>query len=249
MKKKDYMSKFITYILLCIWAIFTTLPSVAYDLEENMKQDALKLMLVTNKGDTPLLDYLKFIEACADAGITSVELREKGLNFKELLEFGQELQKILQPKGIPLIINDSLDLCLKLKADGLHLGQEDGNIAKARAALGPDKILGVTVNTLKQLETANNEPVDYVGIGAIFPTKNKINVKRVWGVKELAEAVPLSRHPVVAIGGIDQSNAEAVMKAGVAGIAAIGVFHDAIDPASATKNMHDIVEKTYVTQD
>lgn len=190
-----------------------------------------KLMLVTDKKDMPLNDYLAFVQRCVAAGITSVQLREKRATFDELLDMGRQLQDLLKPLSIPLIVNDNLALARAIDADGLHLGQSDGCVFKARELLGPDKLLGVSVDSMDDLLTANQLPVDYVGAGAIFPTRSKANVAKVWGLEGLSALTLASKHPVVAIGGIDEHNAEAVMKTGAAGIAAIAVFHDAVDPA------------------
>ena len=113
-----------------------------------IKYPYYKLMLVTNKGNRPLQDYLNFIALCAKSGITSVQLREKKLTFNELVEFGKELQAILKPLGTPLIINDHVELALLLDADGVHLGQSDGNIIEARQRLGPDKVTAVGLRRL-----------------------------------------------------------------------------------------------------
>ncbi|MGE3919998.1 MAG: thiamine phosphate synthase, partial [Gammaproteobacteria bacterium] len=102
-----------------------------------MKHQPLKLTLVTNKLNQPVDDYLNFISRCADAGITAVQLREKHLTKNKLLSFASDLKKLHDTFQIPLIINDNLELCLTLNADGLHLGQNDGDITIARNLLGP----------------------------------------------------------------------------------------------------------------
>jgi thiamine-phosphate pyrophosphorylase len=206
-----------------------------------MKNQFYKLCLVTNKGNNHEDQYLNFIKICAKSGISSVQLREKNTPYESLLKFGKMLKETLAPFNIPLIINDNLDLALELDADGVHLGQEDGNIAAARNILGPDKIIGISINSLDQLYAANLLPVNYVGCGAIFPTKNKIDVSTIWGIEGLKQLSTLSKHPVVAIGGIDESNASEVISAGANGIAAIGVFHDVLDPESTTKNLYNII--------
>jgi thiamine-phosphate pyrophosphorylase len=202
-----------------------------------------QLMLITQLSNASLSEYLNFISHCSQAGITAVQLREKNLSYSELLYLGQELKKMLDPMHIPLIINDHLELCLELNAAGLHLGQKDGNIENARKRLGPHKILGLTVNTLEQVEKANDFPIDYIGVGAIFPSKNKPDVESIWQISGLKQAVNRSRHPIVAIGGVDDSNASAVMAAGASGIAAIGAFHNAIQPEKMTQKLKAIVER------
>ena len=201
-----------------------------------------KLMLVTNRQHTPINDYLAFIEVCANAGVTSVQLREKNQTPEALLEFGEKLKHILDPLSIPLIVNDDVELAFKLDASGVHLGQTDGNPERARALLGPDKIIGVSIDTEDNLLSANQLPIDYVGIGAIFPTNNKNNVATIWGTQRLSQLSSQSKHPIIGIGGINESNAAEVLIAGACGIAIIGALHDANDPKLTTQNLRHIID-------
>lgn len=201
-----------------------------------------KLMLVTNRQQTPIDDYLQFIKTCAHAGITSVQLREKNQAPEALLEFGEKLKHILDPLQIPLIVNDDIELALMLNASGVHLGQTDGNPERARALLGPDKIIGVSIDTEDNLMRANQLPIDYVGIGAIFPTSNKNNVATIWGVHGLSQLAPHSKHPIIGIGGINESNAPEVLASGACGIAVIGALHDAEDATLTTHNLRHIID-------
>src|SRR5579862_8048696 len=135
-----------------------------------MKTNVCKLIFVTNKNNAILDHYLYLLEACAASGITAVQLREKQLPYNVLLEFGKAIQRIIQPYGIPLIINDHVQIAMAINADGVHLGQKDGDVNAARQQLGPDKLIGLTVDSVDQLHTANELPINYVGIGAIFQT-------------------------------------------------------------------------------
>ncbi len=209
-----------------------------------MKNQFYKLCLITNKGNNHPEQYLNFIKICAKSGISSVQLREKNTSYESLLKFGKMLKETLLDFNIPLIVNDNVDLALELDSDGLHLGQKDGDIMAVRKILGPDKIIGISINSLDQLYEANLLPVNYVGCSAIFPTKNKIDVSTIWGIKGLKQLSSLSKHPVVAIGGIDESNASEVIEAGADGIAAIGVFHDALNPEITTKNLYNIINRS-----
>ncbi len=208
-----------------------------------MQENFWQLILVTNKGNAPTESYLEFITACIKGGITCVQLREKSLAHKQLLSFGKALKHLLDLYNIPLIINDDIALCIKLNACGVHLGQSDTAITKARAALGSNKIIGLSVNTIKQIQNAQMQPINYIGVGAIFPTQNKNNVETTWGASGLRQASIYSSHPIVAIGGVDASNAIAVMNAGANGIAAIGAFHNAQNPFLTTKNLITIIKE------
>lgn len=207
-----------------------------------MKDDFYKLTLVTHKQDTPSNQYLDFIHECAQSGITSVQLREKNLNYTALLDFAKQLQEVLQLYSIPLIINDNVKLAHELNADGVHLGQSDGCLLKARALLGPNKIIGITIDSIEQIQIANNLPINYVGVGSIFPTNHKSNITNIWGCEGLKHLASLTSHPIIAIGGIDQNNASQVMKSGAQGIAAIGAFHQTEQPKIMTQQLRKIIE-------
>jgi thiamine-phosphate pyrophosphorylase len=202
-----------------------------------------KLMLVTNKKDLPLDAYLDFISICAKSGVTSIQLREKSLDFDDLFQFGRQLQSILAPLSIPLIVNDSVELAYALNADGVHLGQTDGCALDARRILGDGKIIGLSIDTLAQLDIANTLPINYVGVGTIFPTNNKTDTGTVWGCEGLKKAALASKHPIIAIGGIDETNAIHVIQTGASGIAAIGAFHNALDPAATTSRLRRITRR------
>lgn len=200
-------------------------------------------MLVTNRQAIPLADYLSFIKACAVSGITSVQLREKHQSWEFLLMFGQELKRILDPLRIPLIVNDNIELALELNASGVHLGQTDGDPYHARKKLGPDKIIGVSIDSENNLMDANEIPINYVGVGAIFKTANKPNVHTIWGLNGLQTLATKTHHPIVGIGGIHAGNALGVMAAGANGIAVIAALHDAKEPSLAASILRHLVDK------
>lgn len=195
------------------------------------------LTLITHKNDIPIDQYLRFIHHCAIAGITALQLREKQASYQECLELGRQLKPILADFHIPLIINDNVALAIELDADGVHLGQTDMCPIVARKQLGDDKIIGVSIDSKENLQTANNLPIDYVGIGAIFPTETKQNVTTIWGLDGLTAIASQSKHPIVAIGGINESNAQQVIQAGAQGIAVISAIHEAMDPNQTIKNI------------
>jgi thiamine-phosphate pyrophosphorylase len=211
---------------------------------KRMKKDFYKLTFVTQKGRSPTQRYLQRLESCLAGGITAVQLREKELSNHRLREFGKALQTVLLPEKIPLIVNDSLELAIELNADGLHLGQSDGDVIAARKQLGPDKIIGISINSLAELIAANTLPVDYIGIGAIFPTKSKTDVATVWRLNQLQHARSRSQHKIIAIGGIDNTNAQQVIAAGADGIAAISAFHDTPSPEQVTRALRHIIGET-----
>lgn len=201
-----------------------------------MEKHYLRLMLVTQQQKIPLGPYLDFIENCARLGVTAIQLREKNSSYHDRKIVSEAIQHRIKPFDIPLIINDDLALSIAINADGVHLGQSDGSPWEARQQLGANKIIGVSIDTEENLIQANQLDIDYVGIGTIFPTQNKPNVTTTWGIHGLQKLKQRSTHPVVAIGGIDPSNAKEVLAAGADGIAVIGALHN-------TQNLSDTIRK------
>lgn len=192
-----------------------------------------QLMLVTHRQQTALDDYLHFVETCTKAGVTSVQLREKGASADFLFHFALQLKALLSPLHIPLIINDHVDLALAVDAAGVHLGNSDTCPLKARKQLGHHRIIGLSLESMTDCLTANQADVDYVAASAVFPTANKSNIRRHWGIDGLRKLARQSRHPLIAIGGINESNLSAVMKAGAQGAAMIDAIHNAANPVAA----------------
>jgi len=211
-----------------------------------MTPDFYKLILVTNRKNTSLDEYLKFIKICATSGITAVQLREKNANCEFLLDFGRKLKSILAPLNLPLIINDHVQLTVELDADGVHLGPEDGDPKLARKILGPHKIIGVSVYSQKDLIAANALPINYIGVGAVFNTMSKENIDTILGVTKLKKILAKTNHPAVGIGGINENNASSVIKAGAQGIAVINAIHSARDPAKTIGKLRAIIDKDEV---
>lgn len=189
----------------------------------------LALMLITQKGNTPLDRYLQFIENCIHNGVSSVQLREKSYSEAALVNFGQALLECLKPKGIPLIVNDFVPLAKRLNADGVHLGQADGCPARARQYLGLQSIIGLSVSTLSEVHASQKPYLDYLGVGPIFHTQNKPDATTHCGLKNLANIVNQSELPCIAIGGINTKNITQVHATKVKGVAVIGALHHTHD--------------------
>ncbi|MBX9599217.1 MAG: thiamine phosphate synthase [Burkholderiales bacterium] len=190
-----------------------------------------QLHLLTACPNSEHNEYLKFIELSAKSGITHLQLRQKNWSFSSLLSLGRELQALLKPYSVPLIINDNLHLALELNADGVHLGQKDGDPAAARAILGADKIIGVSIENTAQLEQANlSRSLNYVAASAAFPSKSKNNIEYIWGLEGLDKFCQRSYHPVIAIGGINLSNIAEVGATTISGVAVISAIHEADNP-------------------
>lgn len=210
----------------------------------NVNNDFCKLIFITDRKNISLGKYLEFVKICVNAGITSLQLREKNADYNFLLDFGVKLKKLLTPFKIPLIVNDHIDLAIDLDADGVHLGQEDGDPKIARKLLGPDKIIGVSVSSEEQLVVANDLPINYIGVGAIFKTLSKENIANTIGINGLKKIVSKTKHPVVGIGGINEGNVAAAVEAGAHGIAVINAIHSAQNPEKTIKYLRHVVAKT-----
>lgn len=190
-----------------------------------------------------IAENLEDAEAAARGGASALQLRNKSLNDRDLFKLAIRMKSILREYNIPLFINDRVDIALASRADGAHLGQSDISPADAKRLGGKDFKIGITIDSLEDLNAANDLPVDYVAIGPIFPTSTKALKKSPVGLEGLSELRQVTRHPIVAIGGIDDSNAHSVIKAGADGIAVLSYVQKASDKASAVAALKEIIKK------
>lgn len=190
---------------------------------------ALKLCLLIDSLDTD--ESLKRLLAAIKGGVSCVQLRNKSEDLNKIAHNAIQLLNLLKPLQIPLIINDHVEIAKEVKAQGVHLGQKDTNPIEAREKLGKDALIGLSVETLDELYHANElNVINYIAASAVFSTKSKSNCRTIWGLTGLANIVKNSKHPVVAIGGINSSNVKNVIATGACGIAVISAIHDASDP-------------------
>jgi thiamine-phosphate pyrophosphorylase len=183
--------------------------------------------------------------AAVDGGVTAVQLREKECSTREFIALARKLKKLLAPRGIPLLINDRVDVALAAEADGVHLGQSDMAYRDARALLGADALIGLSVETPAQAAEAAAWDCDYLGVGPIFPTATKSDAAPAWGLDRFAELRATSRHKLVAIGGISAPNAGLLASAGADGIAVVSAICSAPDPRAAAARLRTIVEQSH----
>jgi thiamine-phosphate pyrophosphorylase len=189
-------------------------------------------MLVTDAAMTARRGLVETVRAAVAGGVTVVQLRDKDASDADMLATGRALLAALGPLGVPLVVNDRVAVAAALGAH-LHIGQEDGDPAAARAAIGPDAILGLSVTRAGEVATVDGQVVDYVGLGPVFPTGTKADAAPALGLDAfgtIARGLPV---PVVAIGGIDATNAAAVIAAGAVGIAVVSAICAADDPRAA----------------
>ncbi|ABM04109.1 thiamine-phosphate diphosphorylase [Psychromonas ingrahamii 37] len=195
-----------------------------------------RLYLVTD--DQQNLETLKRVVAEAVVGgVTMVQVREKQGDLRVFIERVLAVKAILHGTGVPLIVNDRVDVALAVDADGVHLGQSDMPVETARRLIGKDKLLGLSIENPQQLIEAESLPVDYLGLSAIFSTATKTNIKKEWGIEGLTNAVAQSSLPIVAIGGINVSNLDEVIASNVAGVALVSAICHAPSPKQAAINL------------
>ncbi|EKO3959534.1 thiamine phosphate synthase [Vibrio fluvialis] len=176
-------------------------------------------------------------------GVSLVQVREKQGDVRTFIERAAAVKAVLSGSGVPLIINDRVDVALAVDADGVHLGQSDMPATLARQLLGPDKLIGLSVENEQQFEQAQSLPGDYLGLSAIFATPTKTNTVKHWGLDGLNWAMARSRLPMVAIGGLNTSNIGAVAQTGVQGIALVSAISHARDPQQAAHDLRLLIEQ------
>ena len=207
--------------------------------------EALKVYFIMGSPNC-LKEPVEVLKEAIAGGVTIFQFREKGkgaLTGTEKYELARRLQSICNEHQIPFIVNDDIELAIELDADGVHIGQEDEPVKVVRERIGDSKILGVSVHTPEEAETALNDGADYFGIGPIYPTSSKDDAKPVRGT-ELIEILRQQGYtiPMVGIGGITSENAAAVVKAGADGVSVITAISHADSPLEAAKALIKSVE-------
>jgi len=183
------------------------------------------------------------VSAAVRGGVTAVQLREKECSAREFVEVARKLKEILAPLTIPLIINDRADVALAVGADGVHVGQSDMDCGDLRTLLGPDAIIGLSVETPEHAERSAALPVDYLGVGPIFSSPTKPDAAPAWGLEKLSELRRRTPQILVAIGGINAGNAREVIAAGANGIAVVSAICAAADPEQAAHDLRRRVSR------
>ena len=209
-----------------------------------MNREVLKLYLVTNRYQDSLENFLEKVETACRSGVTIVQLREKNLTTNQYYHLAKQVKEITDAYQVPLIIDDRLDVCLAVDAAGLHIGDDELPVSVARQVLGPEKILGVTAKTVKRALEAETSGADYLGTGAIFPTRTKENapITLISTLKTICQTVAI---PVVAIGGLTSENIDQLIGTGIVGVAVVRDLMQAEDIEAKTQafltKLNDIV--------
>lgn len=206
----------------------------------NVNKESLLLYAVTDRKWTGAQTLAEQVEDALKGGATFVQLREKTLDEAGFLAEAIELKKICAKYNVPFVINDNVGIALAMGADGVHVGQSDMEAGAVREKLGPDKILGVSAQTVEQALLAEARGADYLGVGAVFPTASKDDAAEVSKetLKAICEAVSI---PVIAIGGITQENVGELAETGIVGAAVISAIFGQKDIKKATAELKSAV--------
>lgn len=199
------------------------------------------LYLVTDRALCGARTVEEVVRMAAEGGAAAVQIREKDLPTRPFVEEALRIRALLDAFGIPLIINDRLDVALASGAAGLHLGQDDMPYAVARRILGPKALIGLSVETWEDVERAEDLDVDYLGVSPVFATPTKTDTKEPWGLEGLARIRAYTRHPLVAIGGLNAGNAAAAVRAGADAVAVVSAVCAAADPREASRDLTGIL--------
>jgi thiamine-phosphate pyrophosphorylase len=192
-------------------------------------------------------DLAELARLVSQGGATLVQLRDKHGDTRAMVERARAVKAALAPFGVPLLINDRVDVALAAGADGAHVGQDDMAVEDARRLLGPKAIIGLSIKTVAQAEAAPIDLLDYVGIGGVFATTSKDNTSAPIGPTGLARIVEVFRRrapkfPLCAIAGIDATNAGGAIAAGADGVAVISALSLASDPQATARELRAVVD-------
>ena len=196
---------------------------------------SLRLCLVTDRGLAGGRSVIDVALAAARGGATMVQLREKEATTRAFVDEARALKAALAPLGVPLAINDRLDVALAVDADGLHVGQDDMPVEEARRLLGPGKFVGLSITALDQALRADAEAADYLGVGPIYAQATKSDAAPPLGIDGLRRIRGLTRKPIVAIGGLTPDNGAPALAAGANGLAVVSAIVAAADPEAAAR--------------
>jgi thiamine-phosphate pyrophosphorylase len=195
--------------------------------------------------DSRLVDeraLAEVIESAIRGGAGVIQYREKHADTRRMVASARELCQVCRRLGAAFLVNDRLDVALAVDADGVHVGQQDMPVALARTLLGPDKLLGVSVQDARTLAEAVSQGADYLSLSPVFATPTKPDHEEPLGLEAVTALAGLSRLPVVAIGGINRANVGDVMRAGAHGVCVISAVLGAPDPERAARELYELAK-------
>ncbi len=208
----------------------------------NCDRNDLVLYAVTDRSWLGEETLYSQVEEALKGGATFIQLREKKMDEGSFLEEAKEIQKLCRQYQVPFVINDNVDIAARIDADGVHVGQSDMEAGDVRKKLGPDKIIGVSAQTVEQALRAQEHGADYLGVGAVFPTGSKEDATEVSHetLKAICDAVDI---PVIAIGGINSGNVSELRGTGICGVAVISAIFAKKDICAAAAELKKRVKE------
>ena len=202
------------------------------------------LYLVTDRGLAGDRSTLEIVSAAVYGGVTVVQLREKDCSTRDFIEQALTLKDFLKTRGVPMIINDRVDVAQAVEADGVHLGQTDMPLEMAKAILGDSMIIGISAESLQDAIEAEKGGADYLGVSPIYATPTKTDTAAALGLDGLREIHKAVRLPLVGIGGLNKDNSADVIRNGAEGVAVVSAIVAADDPEAAARELKQMIEKT-----
>ena len=204
----------------------------------------MSLYLVTDPHLSEGRSLLSIVQAAIKGGAGVVQYRDKNSGTRKMVERAKALCQVCHQSGACFLVNDRVDVALAVDADGVHVGQDDMPINIARALLGPDKLIGITVHNAEEIKAAEEEGVDYLSLAPVFATSTKPDHQTPLGPEGVRILTAKSSMPFLAIGGINHSNAAVVVRAGVEGICVVSAVLSAEDPEPAARELYNLVRAT-----
>ena len=210
----------------------------------NCDKKNLLLYAVTDRSWLGTESLYSQVKKAIDGGVTFVQIREKELAQEAFYKEALEIQALCREKNIPFVINDNVALAKKIDADGVHVGQEDMEAGDVRSLLGPDKIIGVSAHSVEEALLAEKRGADYLGVGAAFSTNSKKDVSCISHetIRDICQAVQI---PVIAIGGINETNMEELKGTGICGVAVISAIFAKKDITGAARTLRNRVDTLF----
>ncbi|MDH3878101.1 MAG: thiamine phosphate synthase [Desulfobacterales bacterium] len=205
------------------------------------------LYLVTDRGLARGRSTLEIVSAAVHGGATVVQLREKDCSTRDFIEQALTIKAFLKDRGVPLMINDRLDVAQAVKADGVHLGQTDMPLKVAKKILGDSMIIGISAESQQDAVEAEKGGADYLGVSPIYATPTKSDTALPLGLEGLREIRKAVRLPLVGIGGLNRDNAAEVIRSGADGVAVVSAIVAADDPQTAADALKQIIKKAQQT--
>ena len=203
------------------------------------------LYLVTDRRLSLGRSTVEVVAAAVSGGVTCVQLREKHCSTREFLEEARRVRELLAGTGVPLIINDRLDVALAVAADGVHLGQNDMHLSDARRLVGERLVIGISAESVADAIRAEAEGADYIGVSPVFTTPTKMDTAPPLGLEGLREIRRAVSLPLVAIGSIRHDNAAEVLRAGADGLAVVSAIVSAPCPRTAAAGLRQRIQSTH----